>query len=113
MGLYPEYCNATSPTQGPTYTDYGVGSHFACTCTIPGNTTVFGGTSNAFPSKKAARVNAAKEALQSLIAAGLVEADGSLKAKKRAKIGTAVKIEDKGIGVTKNTTYAQRVNGKL
>ena len=110
--LRTEYFAATSPTQGPTYTDYGVGKLFACTCTIPNSEIVFGGTSNTFPSKKAAHANAAREAFQSLIEAGLVEPDGSLKAKKKAKVGTAVKIENQGIGVRKNTTYAQKANGK-
>ena len=49
--------------------------------------------------------------MQSLIEADLVEPDGSLKIKKKVKLGAAVKIENQGIGVTKNTTYAQRVNG--
>ena len=111
IGLSLEYHNATSPTQGPIYTDFAVGKLFACTCTIPGNPTAFGGTSSTFPSKKAARMNAAREAMQSLITAGLAEADGSLKVKKKAKLGTAVKVEEHGLGVKKNTTFAQRVNG--
>lgn len=107
----PEYFNATSPTQGPVYTDFGVGKSFACTCVIPGDSTVYGGTMNVFPTKKAAQVNAAREAMQSLISAGLVESDGSLKVKKKVKCGTAVKVEGGGLGVNKNTSYAQRVNG--
>ncbi len=110
---FPEYFNATTPNQGPVYTDFGVGSLFACTCVVPGDSTIYGGTTNAFPSKKAARTNAAREALQNLIAAGLVEQDGSLKMKKKVKLGTAVKIEKEGLGVNKNTSYAQRVNGSF
>lgn len=98
--------------QGPIYTDYGVGQSFACTCVIPDNSTEFGGKTTTFSSKKAARFNAAREAVQYLIEAGLVESDGSLKvAKKKVKLGTAVKVEKQGLGVKKNTTYAQRVNG--
>jgi len=111
--VFLEYYNATSPNQGPMYTDFGVGKLFACTCVVPGDSTAYGGTANAFPSKKAARTNAAREAMQTLITAGLVEQDGSLKAKKKVKLGTAVKIEEKGLGVKKNTTYAQRVNGSF
>jgi hypothetical protein len=113
MAGSPEYFNATSPNQGPVYTDFGVGSLFACACVVPGDSTTYGGTANAFPTKKAARTNAAKEALQNLIAAGLVEQDGSLKVKKKVKLGTAVKIEEKGLGVNKSTSYAQRVNGSF
>jgi len=50
--------------------------------------------------------------MQSLISARLVESDGSLRVKKKVKYGTAVKVEEHGLGVNKNTTYAQRVNGE-
>lgn len=109
-----EYHNAISPTQGPMYQDYAVGSFFACTCVIPGYPTPFGGDTVTFPNKKSARRNAAREAMQFLITAGLTEPDGSLKAKKKkAKLSSAVKIEKDVFAVQKATTYSQRVNGVI
>ena len=58
-------------------------------------------------------MNAAREAMEFLITAGLTEPDGSLKTKKKAKLGTAVRTEKDRLGVKKDTTFAQRVNGKL
>lgn len=66
---------------------------------------------NGFPSKKAARTNAAKEAVQYLIEAGDLNPDGSTKARKKVKLGTAVRIKGKGLEVKQDTTYAQKVNG--
>ena len=107
-----EYHNAVSPSQGPVYTEYILpGPTFACTCAIPGTATSFGSKEIAFQSKKAARINAAREAMQHLIAQGVRESDGSLKIKKKAKLGTAIKIEANDLGASKNTTYSQRVNG--
>lgn len=110
IGKLLEYHNSVSPTQGPIYQEYAVGGSFACTCVIPGHPTPFGGTSTVFPNKKAARVNAAREAMEFLITAGLTEPDGSLKTKKKAKLGAAVRIEKDRLGVKKDTTFAQRVN---
>ena len=57
-------------------------------------------------------MNAAKEAMQHLIAQGLTNPDGSLKSKKKTKIGTAIKVEVNNLGTNKSTTYSQRVNGR-
>ena len=108
-----EFHDATSPSQGPVYNEYILpGPLFACTCHIPSHPTPFGSSHVAFPNKKAARTNAAQEAMKHIIAQGLANSDGSLKAKKKAKISTAVKVEDNGIGQVKSTTSGQKVNGK-
>ena len=108
-----EYHNSISPNLGPIFQEYAIGMSFGCTCLIPGHPTPFGSASTPFPSKKAARANAAREAMQFLITAGLLEPDGSPKTKKKPKLGTAVRIEKTGLGVKKNATFAQKVNGKL
>ena len=48
---------------GAIYTDYNIGSKFACTCKIPLYPPPFGSETETFPSKKAV-----KEAMQFLIA---------------------------------------------
>ena len=79
---------------------------------MPSHETPFGSKTLAFSNKKAARNNAAKEAMQYLIAAGLTNPDGTVKARKKGKAGTSVKIEGKGLEVKRDATYAQKVNGK-
>lgn len=111
----PEYHSTPSYSLnqgGPNYIDYAIGIKFACTCTIPNHEAPFGSKTLAFSSKKAARANAAKEAMQYLIAAGLTNPDGTVKAKKKGKAGSAVKIEGKGLEVKRDATYAQRVSGQ-
>lgn len=49
--------------------------------------------------------------MEYLIGKGELNADGSTKARKKAKLGTAVRIQGKGLEVRKETTYAQKVNG--
>ncbi len=89
--------------------EYIVGNTFACTCKIPAHPTPFGSESTSFSRKKAARFNAAKEAMQFLISNGLTKpADGGLKARKRAKIDQAIEI---GLEGNTEATFAQRVNG--
>ena len=76
-----------------------------------------------FSSKKAARVNAAKQAVEHLISEGELNPDGSTKARKKtmvgapvgAAVGAAVRMEGKGLKlkVSRNSSYAQKVNGKL
>lgn len=97
---------------GPVYTEYDLGGIFACTCIIPSCPDSFGSASDSFPSKKAARANAAREAMMSLIDQGLTNPDGTLKARKKVKLGTAVRVENKKLEVKRDATYAQRVNGK-
>ena len=66
-----------------------------------------------FASKKAARVNAAKQAVEHLISEGELNPDGSTKAKKKSTIGAAVRMGGKGLKVSRDSSYAQKVNGKL
>ena len=72
-----------------------------------------------FSSKKAARVNAAKQAVEHLISEGELNPDGSTKARKKtmvgAPVGAAVRMEGKGLKlkVSRSSSYAQKVNGKL
>ena len=102
------------------HTDYAIGQGFACTYTLPANPTVFGSDSLAFPNKKAARHNAAREAMQFLIAQGLASPDGSVgKGKKKGLSGgggggatVAVKMQGGGLEVKRDSSYAQRVNGE-
>ena len=110
-----EFHNATSPSQGPVYTEYALpGTLFACTCQIPSHPTPFGSSHTAFPNKKAARANAAQEAMQHIISQGLTHSDGSLKTKKKAKVGTAIAInvEDNASVGLKIMTSSQKVNGR-
>ena len=109
-----EYHNAVTPSEGPAYTEYILpGPNFACTCMIPGTPTPFGSKDFGFTNKKAARTNAAREAMQHIIAQGLTNSDGSLKNnKKKAKHGTAIKVVGTDSGAKKSTTYSQRVNGR-
>ena len=48
--------------------------------------------------------------MEYLIAEGQLNPDGSTKARKKAKLGTAVKIQGKGLEVKRGSTYIQRVN---
>ena len=107
-----EYHNVRSQPEKPVYNDYVVGSLFACECSVPGRTRPYGGKENGFPNKKAARSNAAKEAVEHLIAQGLLNNDGTLKAKKKMQAGAAVKVEGKALNVEKSATYSQKVTGK-
>ena len=66
-----------------------------------------------FSSKKAARVNAAKQAVEHLISEGELNPDGSTKARKKTTVGAAVRMEGKGLKVSRGSSYAQKVNGKL
>ncbi|KAL9007076.1 MAG: hypothetical protein Q9188_000199 [Gyalolechia gomerana] len=117
VGLLLEYYNAVDPTHasaGPTYTEYRLDLNFACTCTMPSSPSQpFGSPTDPFPNKKAARTNAAKEAVQHLISIGELNSDGSAKARKKGKVGAGgptVRVEASGVEVKKNATYAARVN---
>ncbi|MCJ1266273.1 hypothetical protein MMC22_006156 [Lobaria immixta] len=110
VGLLQTFHSGSIADGGPVFTEYAVGGGFGCTCTIPLSPDPFGSASEFFSSKKAARNNAAKEAMKYLIDQGHVNPDGSVKAKKKAKLGTAVKVEGKKLEVNRDTTYAQRVN---
>lgn len=64
-----------------------------------------------FSTKKAARVNAAKQAVEHLISEGELNPDGSTKARKKTGAGTAVRMEGKVLKVSRELSYAQKVNG--
>ena len=66
-----------------------------------------------FSTKKAARVNAAKQAVEYLISEGELNPDGSTKARKKITSGAAVWMEGNGLKVSRDLSYAQKVNGKL
>ena len=114
LNIYIEYHNIASPTIQPVYNDFAIGTLFACECTIPGHDEPFGGKENGFSTKKAARTNAAMEAVEFLISEGLLNEDGSIKSRKKpAKIGPTVRFESNALRVEKNASYSQRVTGKL
>lgn len=97
---------------GPVYTEYAIDGGFGCTCTITLHPGSFGSASECFGTKKAARANAAAEAVKYLIDQGLTNPDGTVKSKQKAKIGTAVRVENRKLEVKRDATYAQRVNGE-
>ena len=96
---------------GPNFIEFAIGSLFACTCTVPGHDVVFGSSTTPFSTKKAARSNAAKEAVQFLISQGLTNPDGSVKARKKGIPGKTVKVEGKALEVKMDASFAQKVNG--
>lgn len=97
-----------STTGGPIYLEYTHGTAFACTCKIPAHPNPFGSESEPlFPSKRAARSSAAKEAMQFLINQGLASLDGSCKAvTKKAKRDAAVAMAE-----DTEAAFAKKVNG--
>ena len=108
-----EYHNLIDPNLGPMYHYFALGSSYACVCTIPSlPDRPFGSSTTPFPNKKAAHANAAQEAVQHLISEGQLNPDGSTKSRKKVKLGTAVKLERKGLEVQKEASYAQKVNGQ-
>ena len=112
---------------GANFVEYGLGSSFACTCTIPGHDGVeFGSKTTGFTSKKAARNEAAKQAVQFLIAQGLTNPDGTVKKKvttpgkavnvagtkkKVTTPGKVVSVVGNALEVKMDATYAQKVLG--
>lgn len=70
----PQDYHAASTSGGPIYKEQTLlGSSFSCICTIPARpSTPFGSLSTPFLSKKAARTNAAREAMQFLISQDLL-----------------------------------------
>lgn len=91
---------------GPVYTEYTVGSCFACTCTIPARSEPFGSAFSSFPSKKAARASVAMEAMQFLIDQGLANSEG--KDIRTAKKGSKEKLE--AILLSNSSSYTQKVH---
>lgn len=113
---------------GPIFTEYSVGTLFACTCLISLHPTPFGSESVVFTSKKAARMNAAREAMEFLISFGYATSDGKLgpnlkpeksstpAVSKRSKTGTKSGVSVDAIALVLNNIdapFTQKVNGEL
>ena len=111
----------------PIFTEYTIGSLYACTCLISLHPTPFGSESVAFPSKKAARTSAAREAMEFLISLGYATSDGkpgpniqqkkspTPGASKRRKTGTKSGSSLDAIASVLNNIdapFAQKVNGE-
>ncbi|KAI9754029.1 MAG: hypothetical protein M1835_000925 [Candelina submexicana] len=112
-GIDTEYC-AFEDIPQPSFTDYAVGQQFACEATMTKRPDEpFGSRENAFPTKKAAKANAAKEAVLWLRQNGHLSADGPLK--KKRKIAGAIQAESPAavgrIANKETTSNAQKVNG--
>lgn len=105
VGLLHEYYahSLSSDVGGPLYTEYAIGSCFACTCTIPARSEPFGSASSPFPNKKAARASAAMEAMQFLTEQGLTDSDGK---DVRIARNSKAKLE----AISNGSSYAQKVN---
>ncbi|MCJ1378906.1 hypothetical protein MMC17_002005 [Xylographa soralifera] len=90
--------SALNPDQpAPTFTDFASGNAFACECrVVQREGAPFGGADVLFASKKAAKAHAAREAVQFLIRSGELEADGSVRKKRKKVGGGAVRAEEEG-----------------
>lgn len=87
VGKLLEYQRSISGPQ-PTYTDYQSGTHFACLLTLEGQPHPFGTLTSLFSSKKAARQDAARHAVEHFKALGTWPQDtliGGIKKKKQSK----------------------------
>ncbi|EUC45811.1 hypothetical protein COCMIDRAFT_36514 [Bipolaris oryzae ATCC 44560] len=87
VGKLLEYQRATSGPQ-PTYNDYQSGTQFACLLTLEGHPHPFGTLTSLFSSKKAARQDAARHAVEHFKALGTWPQDtpiGGIKKKKKAQ----------------------------
>ncbi|KAJ4366465.1 hypothetical protein N0V83_008101 [Neocucurbitaria cava] len=86
IGQLLEFQRATSSPQ-PTYTDYQSGKHFTCLLTIEGHAKPFGSLDTLHSSKKEARQDAARQAVESFKSQGLWPEDftsvGGIKKKKK------------------------------
>ena len=98
--------------QGPIYTEFALGSLYACECLIDKRAdSPFGSKDMGFPSKKAAKTNAAMEAVNWLVEQGELNPDGTAKKRKKLKLGTAVKAQAPSTGGEgKGISFGQRVN---
>lgn len=108
-----EYANATGSPQ-PIYQEFAVGIQFACELEISqGPDEPFGSKRKAFGSKKAARSNAAKEAIEWLRANNYMDDNGPPK-RKKAKNPTMILNSDEASSSGKaegEMSYAQQVTG--
>ncbi|KAI4610343.1 hypothetical protein J4E80_008107 [Alternaria sp. BMP 0032] len=87
VGKLLEFQRATDSPQ-PTYTDYQSGQRFSCIITIDGEDQPFGSISNLFSSKKAARQDAARHAVEHFKSLGTWPTDdtavGGIRKRKKA-----------------------------
>lgn len=106
-GLLHEFYmkSLSSDIGGPVYTEYAIGSCFACTCTIPARSEPFGSVFGSFTNKKDARANAAMEAMKLLIEQGLANSEG-----KDVRIAKKGKEKLEAIRVSNVSSCAQKVN---
>lgn len=112
-GLLHEFYNnfLSSDVGGPVFTEYSIGSSFACTCTIPARSESFGCVFGSFPNKKAARASAAMEAMEFLIEQGLANSEGKNVQVKAAKKKSKEKVEAiERVLSNVSTTDAQKIN---
>jgi len=113
--IYAEFYAAEPTPTGPIYTDFAIGTHplYACECTIDKQAPAdapFGGRTLPFPNKKAAKANAAREAVLWLKGNGYMSAEGNKKRKGKVG-GMAIVAEVVGAGSGKEVSWAARVNG--
>lgn len=111
IGILAEYHQFIDPKQGPVYLEYSLGFSYSATCAIPSRPDQpFGSADIPFPSKKAARANAVRLAVKYLIAEGQLNSDDSIKAREKIKLDATVRIQEEGLEVKRDSTYAQKVN---
>ena len=116
IGMLQEYHDSTyRGAQSPIYHYFSLGSTFSATCTIPTYPdSTFGSQDVPFPTKKAAQANAAKQAVELLIAESKLNQDGSPLRKRRNNaniLGTNEPLASQGLVIkASSTTYAQKVN---
>lgn len=125
---FHQTCRQTGESVGPIFTEYKVGSLFACTCLISFHSTPFGSESPVYTTKKAARENAAREAMSFLISFGYATPDGkpgpsmkpekspALAAGKRKRMKVKNGASADAIAMVVNDTdapFAQKVNGEF
>lgn len=102
--LHEYYARSTSSDVGwPLYTEYAIGSCFACTCTIPARSEPFGSATSPFPNKRAARASAAMEAMQFLTEQGLTDLD-------RTDVRIAKNSKAMLEAISNVSSYAKKVN---
>ncbi|MCJ1246974.1 hypothetical protein MMC30_004185 [Trapelia coarctata] len=94
IGKLLEFYAGDPSGDGPKYYEFTDNmTNFSYEVTLPPHQTPFGDRNTLFKNKKAAKSHAAREAVQSLIQQGYLDADGSVKKKKKAKLGLAVTVE--------------------
>lgn len=127
----PEFYITEYPPASPIYTEYALGLNYACECLVSKRPDApFGSRSTPFPNKKAARANAAREALLWLQENGyaklttgpdgtmVVSNNGNGKKRKGKSGGMGIvaeieSVDDEGKDVGKERSFAARVNGSF